>query len=76
MSETEAANPYRELFDKCIDLRIRSVSLQERGRDLCLRSQRLRERNIVFAVINPFRWKQKSHPAFCLPVSLIDTSGI
>jgi hypothetical protein len=75
MSETKAVNAYRALYEKSAYLHIRSVLLRERARDLRFKSQRLREKNTVSAVINPHRWRQKADPSFSPLVSVTDTSG-
>src|SRR6185503_17535398 len=75
MSQSEPVNPYRVLYEKSVYLRVRSSSLLRNARDLCLKSQRLREGEAVQTMINPHRRKQRAHLYLSLPVSLaIDDS--
>jgi len=53
MTEPQAANRDRMLYEKSVELRTYSSTLRRQSQALCRESRKLRDTNALLAIINP-----------------------
>ena len=71
MSAERLATPFPVLYERSVSLHVQSHALQRHARSLCLKSQRLREKNAELAFSNRYRSKQMAQRCFDLEIERI-----